>query len=189
MLFLAEDLGGGARPVTDDELAQYLAAHADKYARPAQVSFIHVFAATDSASLARLRPTLASGVEGDAAVPPSVGEPFPLGRRVIDAPLAAISQNYGPEFRDAVERLPIGVWSEPLPSRYGIHLVKVLARRDGGAPTLADVRTQVRLDRAQETKTRAAQDLLRTLRARTTVTIDDRDDGVALPVSSAKGAD
>jgi hypothetical protein len=185
MRFLAEDVAGGARPITDAELAQYMGTHAAKYARPAQVSFVHVFSATAPGELARVLPTLPPGIEGDASTPPAVGDPFPLGRRVVDAPLAAVEQSYGPGFRDALTRLPVGAWSEPLESRYGYHLVKVIARRAGGPPAFAEVRSQVRVDFVQEAKARAAEELLRSIRDRYTVTIDDREDGVAL----SSGAD
>lgn len=173
MLFLAEDLAGSGRPVSDDELDKYLRAHTSDFRRPTIVSFVHVFAATDAAMLARLRPTLAAGVDGAAGDAPACGDAFPLGRRVVDASLDAIGKSYGAAFADAVAKLPVGSWSEPVASLYGHHLVKVLARKDGGTPTLADVRGEVRIAYLQERKARATAELLRAIRARYRVVVDD----------------
>jgi hypothetical protein len=52
-------------------------------------------------------------------------------------------------------------------------LVKILARREGGTPSLAEVRAEVRLDYLEERKTRATQEFLRSLRGRYHVVIDD----------------
>ena len=175
-LFLAEDLAGSGRPVSDDELDKYLRAHASEFRRPTIVTFVQVFAATDAAMLARLRPTLPAGTDGAAADPPACGDAFPLGRRVVDASLEAIEKSYGAAFAAAVGTLPVGAWSEPVTSPYGHHLVKVLARKDGGTPTLADVRGEVRLAYLQERKARATAELLRAIRARYRVVVDDRDD-------------
>lgn len=173
MLFLAEDLAGSGRPVGDDELDKYLRTHASDFRRPTVVSLVHVFAATDPSMLARLRPTLAAGIDGGAADAPACGDAFPLGRRVVDASLEAVGKSYGAAFADAVGALPVGTWSEPIASLYGYHLVKVLARKDGGTPTLAEVRGEVRLAYLQERKARATAELLRAIRARYRVIVDD----------------
>jgi peptidyl-prolyl cis-trans isomerase C len=173
MLFLAEDLAGSARPIGDEELERYLAAHPEAFRRPSGVSFVHVFASGDIGQLIRLKPSLAAGTEGEAAQPPDAGDAFPLGRRVIDATLESVRVNYGPAFAAALETIPPGVWSAPVRSPYGHHLVKVLARSAGGAPALGEVRAQVRLAYLQERQERATAEFRRLVRARYRVTIDD----------------
>jgi peptidyl-prolyl cis-trans isomerase C len=185
MLFLAEDLGGAARPVSDDELARYLAAHGDAFRRPTRVSFVHVFAAGDAALLTRLRPTLSSGSDGEAAEPPAVGDAFPIGRRVVDSPLELVTRSYGRALAEAVAALPVGEWSAPLRSPFGWHLVKVVARRGGGVPTLDEVRGEVRLAYLAERKQRATADFMRQLHARYHVTIDDADDASPIAAGAA----
>jgi hypothetical protein len=183
MLFLAEDLGGAARPVDDAELEQYLEEHAAQFRRAAQVSFIHVFSAADAESLARLRPSLPAGIDSDAAVPPNAGEAFPVGRRVIDTPLAALARSWGGEFAAQLAQLPIGEWSAPVRSQYGFHLVKVLARSDAAMPSLAEVHDAVRAAYLQERKARGTADFLRSVHERHPVVIDDSPD--ALPVGGS----
>jgi hypothetical protein len=186
MLFLADDLAGSARPIGDGELAQYLAAHADRYRRPTVVSFVHVFAASDAAPLQHLAPTLPPGTDGAAAEPPAVGDAFALGRRVVDEPLPIVEKSYGPSFAATLTTLPLGIWSAPVQSQYGFHLVKVLARRDGGLPALDDVRGELRLAMTQERKARATAELLRSIREQQDVTVDDGAD--AVPVAGAAPA-
>jgi hypothetical protein len=60
--------------------------------------------------------------------------------------------------------LPIDAWSEPLPSPYGMHLVRVTERPLAEVATLASVRDQVLSDwRTEQRRTldRAARDRLR----------------------------
>jgi hypothetical protein len=191
MLFLADDLAGAGRPVDDAELERYLEAHAAAFRRSTTVSFVQVFAAADAAPLERLRPTLPTGTTGEAAQPPAAGDAFPIGRRVVDAPIESIQKSYGAAVAAAAERLPPGEWSAPLRSSYGWHLIKVVARRDGGMPRLAEVRDDVRLAYLQERKQRATAELLERLRARYQVVIDDREGASPLrdPLAGPRGAD
>lgn len=178
MMFLAEDLGGSSRPVSDAELARYLETHRERFRRPTVIRLVHVFAATDPALLVRLSAGLAPGIEGAAGQPPPVGDAFPLGRRAVEAPLEAIAKSYGPGFAASVAALPIGEWSAPVRSLYGFHLVKVIARTDGGVPALAAARNEVRLAYVQERSTRARAELIRAIRARYHVSIDDSAEAV-----------
>lgn len=184
MLFLAEDLAGDARPISDDELSAYLAAHAERFRRATVVSFVHVFSSAGPEPLARL--TLAPGTDDTAA--PNAGDAFALGRRVVDATLDAVGKSYGAAFAAEVSTLRPGVWSAPVRSAYGFHLVKVLARHDGGVPSLAELRGEVRIAYLQERKTRATAQFLRDLHARYHITVDEHDAADALVERSAAAA-
>lgn len=188
MMFLGEDLAGASHPVSDAELERWLDKHRDRFVKPALVSFIHVFSASDGARLAGLRATLPAGVDGAAAEPPPVGDAFPIGRRIVHAPLVTLERSWGAPFVRALESLPTGQWSEPLQSRYGFHLVKVLARSDGTMPTLDAVRAAVRSAYLEERKARADAELLRAIRARYDVRIDDRADAIPVGGAAVNGA-
>ncbi len=168
MQLLAEDLAGSSRPVSDDELERYRAAHARELMRPAAVSFVHVFSSNGAAPLATL--ALPPGPDDQ---PPAVGDAFALGRRVVDANADVVRQRYGAAIADAVFHQPLGVWSAPLPSPYGFHRVKVFARHEGGPPSLNEVRGTIQLAYLQERRAHANADLLRSIRARYHVVVDD----------------
>ena len=61
---------------------------------------------------------------------------------------ADFAASYGEQFADAVFALPPGQWSEPLESRFGWHLVKVVQHAPGAPASLDDVFERVRLEYA-----------------------------------------
>ena len=55
-------------------------------------------------------------------------------RRLPLAAKATINQTFGGTFADELEKLPDNQWSGPVPSSYGLHLVRVTERREGRNP-------------------------------------------------------
>ncbi|MCC6620381.1 MAG: hypothetical protein IT385_03955 [Deltaproteobacteria bacterium] len=138
---------------TDAELALFLAAHADRFRRPAVVSFAHELV-------------------GDG--PPELT----LGPRVTRSE-DRLARQLGPEATRALMTLPIQpeggatVWSEPIRSRLGLHRVIVYARTPAGVPPLAAIRDEV-LGAWREA--RKAEQLalgLERLRARHTISVSE----------------
>ncbi|UUX96021.1 peptidylprolyl isomerase [Aquabacterium sp. J223] len=70
-----------------------------------------------------------------------------------------------PEFQQAMDRLPVGGLSDPVPSRFGIHLIQVLDRR---AATLepAQVREMARAQLREQRYEQTLNDWVRELRGR-----------------------
>jgi len=74
--------------------------------------------------------------------------------------------------RDSLGAASIGRWLGPVRSTYGLHLVRVDAREEGQAVTLADVRDEVERD-VRDARSRAASDALyERLRARYSIRIE-----------------
>jgi peptidyl-prolyl cis-trans isomerase C len=172
MEFLTEGLEPLPEP-TDAELQGYLDAHAERYVIDDRVALTHVFAGTDrhGAAAARLagewREQLLAGTD-----PSTLGDPFLRGRdftAVTERELAGI---FGGAFAAQVMRLPIGGWSAPLASSYGVHLVRVSAHVAGHHPALAEVRTAVGRDWYDERRAAADRDALARLRQRYDIRID-----------------
>lgn len=59
------------------------------------------------------------------------------------SPLDFVSRTFGAEFVEVLATLPAGSWQGPLRSAYGLHLVFVLERKDGGLLPFAEVRDAV----------------------------------------------
>jgi len=55
-----------------------------------------------------------------------------------------LARKFGHRLATAVEELPEGEWSEPIPSIYGLHVVYVHERAPAYVPSLEDVRDRVR---------------------------------------------
>ncbi len=69
-------------------------------------------------------------------------------------------------------RLPVDTWSGPVRSAYGLHLVWIHASVPGEPPRLADVRSQLSLELAQERQEERHAVFVRDLRRRYRVRIE-----------------
>jgi hypothetical protein len=171
--FLSEDIGE-VDPPDEAALQAYYGAHADQYRTPARVTFVHVFFAgadAESRATAALRGLLAAGNDADAWR--SAGDPFMLRREYAQRPLAEVDDSFAGGFAAALAAAPLGTWTGPVASGYGLHLVRVDARLEPELPPLADVRDAVAADwAAAQRQQRNAAHYAR-LRARYRVVIDD----------------
>ncbi|MGO4550689.1 peptidyl-prolyl cis-trans isomerase [Lysobacter sp. 2RAF19] len=79
---------------------------------------------------------------------------------------------FGSAFVHALGRAPLGEWSGPIASGYGVHLVRVQARTPARVPALAEVRDDVERDWLRERTQRADRAYLAALRKHYTVDID-----------------
>lgn len=170
MLLLAEDLGGASREPTRQEVQAYFERTRDRWRQDERVHLVHVFAT---------RRDTAEGLAGavrtfDAAhgdgVPP-VGEAFARSRDVRGDRQDFVA-TYGEAFADAVFALRPDEWSPPVESRFGWHLVKVLAHDAGAAPSFDDAYARVRLDYTVERRHEAIAHFLQQAFQRYEVDVD-----------------
>jgi hypothetical protein len=168
--FLTADLVGTLEP-TEEELAAYLAEHAERYRADGRLRFLQVFVrsgpdATERAEaiLERLRS------EPDQDIGP-LTDPFLHPLAYPDVREREIVSVYGPEFAALLMQQPVGAWSGPVPSPFGLHLVKVDARVEGALPDLDAVRPEVRRDLMFERTEAADQAYFEGLLAKYTVTV------------------
>jgi hypothetical protein len=161
--FLLEDLSTVAEP-GDEVLTAYLQENPDQFRVEARVSFRQVY----------LNPAKRQDMETDArsalsllkrgAAPESVGDSTLMQEEYRLATQSDIARRLGEPFARQVIALPPGVWSGPLYSGLGGHLVKVTERMEGRLPELAEVRSQVEREylaqRRQELKDQAYAKLL-----------------------------
>jgi hypothetical protein len=170
-------------PPTDAELAAYLAAHADRYRQPPQVTLTHVFFSRERRGDRTAADAARAAMDLDPEAPPrhgltaTLGDPFPLGHEFPAASAQHLGKLFGPEFADAVMRLAPGRWSAPLRSAYGHHLVFVAAREPATPSPLESVRSQVSLALDAERRGERLRAFIAGLRARYAVRIE----GAAAP--------
>jgi hypothetical protein len=164
MEFLLESTEPVPAP-TDAELQASLDAHPERYATPERVSLTQVFVSRErhgeraAANAVALRDALVNGAD-----PATLGDPFLHGRTLVLRTRDELAAQVGAELAGRIMALPLDTWSEPLPSPFGMHLVKISERRPAEVATLASVRDQVLSDwRAEQRHTldRAARERLR----------------------------
>jgi len=135
-----------AGPIDDTTLQAYLERHADAYRQPPRVRLSHVFLSRDRHA-DKLAPAAASVLAAlQSPTPPAfgtLGDPFPIGPAGGLMTQRDLEKFFGTGFASRVMHLDPGVWSGPLPSAHGVHIVRVEAREPGRLPALAAVRNQV----------------------------------------------
>lgn len=177
---LAEELLDEAPP-TDAVLAQWLATHADVYARPAVVTFSQILLMAEEsngdagAAAEAARRTLARGAD-----PASLGIRTMLPPHEDSIGLDRVARDYGDSFAGALRSAPVGEWQGPVQSAYGAHLARVEARIEGRTPSLAEMRPQVIRDWETARRERALDAKLAELRKKYDVVVT-----AALPAPAA----
>jgi hypothetical protein len=167
MAFIAD---GAAPPEpTDDELEEWLQAHADGYRIEPAYSLQQLYfdPARHGAGLPARLQQLASALDDDTA--PPEGDATLLPARVRSAGAGEVMRTFGAEFAAALPDLPVGEWHGPVPSAYGLHLIRVESMTPGRQPTLDEVRALVERDWSAAEAERMNEAFYQTVRARYTV--------------------
>jgi hypothetical protein len=140
---LIEEEGGTGTP-GDAELTAYLNTNAAKFQMPPVLSFEQVL--FDSAtSGGNLESALSASITAlnNGATAESQGKPSMLPGRVEKLPLDLVVREFGNEFGQALETVPVGQWIGPVRSGFGVHLVYISERQPGYLPTLVEARKAV----------------------------------------------
>lgn len=140
-LRLAIEAAARAEPPRDTELAAYLARHPEAFALPARVRLTQVFldrarGATLAADAEARRVALRAG-----GLP--AGDPLPIAPALPSLSAAELERLLGAAVAAAAFALPVGEWSEPIASPYGLHLLRVEARAPARLPPLDEIRGAV----------------------------------------------
>ena len=159
---------------TDAELQSWLDAHPGDYQTEPTYSLRQVFfnpARHGDAEIAAARRALESGkaIEGDTTLLPY---------EMNAARATDVARVFGNEFVEGLATTTIGGWHGPMRSDFGVHLVELTERRDGGRAALNDVRAQVERDLLHARTEDAKAAVYERLRANYSVRIDDT--GIAL---------
>jgi hypothetical protein len=183
MEFLAQDVGSLGKP-TDEELRALLAQLADRFLMPARISFRHVFLdsgrrgeAAAQAEAGRLLEAL-QGQDGEALAE-GAGDRFLLGYAFRELPAPEIGRNFGGDVAAALEAAPAGHWMGPVPSAYGLHLLRVEARADARLPPFEEVRPALRAESTAQRRREALDAFVAGLVSRYAVTVEGATGGTA----------
>jgi peptidyl-prolyl cis-trans isomerase C len=173
MQFLAED-AAAARVPTTAELKSWYAKNSDRFAMPSRVSFRHLYFSPDRRAararddavkaLARL-----AGQPVDAKLPESFADPFMFEEYYRDRATDYLSKEFGPQFAQAVAKLPIGSWQGPIESGFGCHLVFVDTAIPGRLPDFEEVEPDVKTAWLGEQKALAWEKTYTEMRAKYSV--------------------
>lgn len=165
MRFLLEDAEPLDEP-SEAELLAFLERHPERYGAAPTLSLQQVFLSRGrhgerlAAEARRVQEQLTRAPEQFVGL----GDPFLVGAVVESTDAARLRRDFGPAFAAAVAQLPAGEWSAPVPSAFGLHLVRVTGRTASRPAVLAEVADRVRVDlrlERREQRNRQALDRLR----------------------------
>ena len=132
---------------SDDELQAYLDSHREVFRIEPKVAFEQIFLRRQSESaesLLRAEALLRDLNDRSRETNPSgLGDPTLLPAVLPSSPFGLIARNFGEAFANSMVDLPVGSWSGPITSPYGMHLVRVSERRKAEDPPLSQVREAV----------------------------------------------
>jgi hypothetical protein len=175
MEFLSEGAATATEP-TDGELRAYLAEHAEKFLEPAELSFVQVLFSTEKRG-DRARPAAEQLLaELQAGRGPAnlaeAGDPTLLPGVMQAASPQVIANAFGSDFAARLAEAPVGQWTGPLQSAFGLHLVRVDDRKAGAMPAFEQIRPVVLRERQSVQRTEFSEAFLGSLRAKYDIRVE-----------------
>lgn len=167
--------GAGAGTPDEAELEAWLAAHPGDFAQPERLSLVQVFLseARRGEALSDDAADALSALRGGAD-PAALGDPFIHGAGFQQQSPERLQAIFGAELAEALATLEPGSWRGPLPSPYGLHLVRLEDRSPARQPPLDEVRAEVEAAWRAAREAEALDRAEAALRARYTVTLEGR---------------
>ena len=147
MRFFIESVAHTEAP-GEEELRRFYEEHQATFRRPLRFSFSHRYFSADQRedALKDAKEALAILAEAPSG---TLGDPFMLPFDFAAQSRTEIARHFGEPFAAGLVDLEEGVWSEPLRSAYGWHLVRIAQRHDGAVLPYEAVADKV-LSRWQE---------------------------------------
>jgi hypothetical protein len=188
--FLVEDTWRLVEP-TEEELRKYYAANAARFQTVARVSFTQIFFNPQQRKNATLDATAAlfelQAPDLDDRVA-MIGDRLLIDAEFRDADEQTVSSIFGPDFARAVFALSPGVWSGPVKSGYGVHLVSIANLTAAKQRPFDEVRDEVLGDWRRERESAANRYYLARLREKYGVVLDDSVKALLGPAPAANMA-
>jgi hypothetical protein len=173
--FLNADLVEQAEP-TDDELQTYLEANPEKFEVPSRYSFQQIYLNPEASSdhAEKRAAAVLAELQADpwlGADPQSLGDATLLPTGLESASRRMISSVFGAGLADAVAGAEMDVWTGPYDSSYGLHLILLTEKEEGGLPPFEQIRPTVEREWSNERRQEANERFYRALRERYSIEI------------------
>jgi len=173
--FFTDDLVAAVDP-TEEQLEAYFSGHADEFRVPSQLSFRQIYfnrdrrgkQATHDAESLLARLNGADSAADAAHLGDSLMLPGDYDRVFEDE----VARGFGNGFAAALADLPVGRWSGPVESGFGLHLVLIRERQPRSLPPLSEVREAVEREWRNARREEAGEAFYRGLRERYIVSVE-----------------
>jgi parvulin-like peptidyl-prolyl isomerase len=91
---------------------------------------------------------------------------------MTETPADLVARDFGASFAAALEKVPVGEWTGPIDSSFGVHYVRVSKRTPAVTPELAAVRDHVVREWENERRQRARNDAYARMRGEYEVSME-----------------
>lgn len=135
-----------ALTATDTELDAYLKANPDAFRIDPMLAFQQIFLNPQRHGEAieqNAAAILGVLLRQPATDPASLGDASLLPPELPLTNKTSIGQTFGADFAEKLDKVPVGQWTGPVDSGFGLHLIRVLERVPGRVPALDEVRDAV----------------------------------------------
>ncbi len=147
---------------SDSQLQALLDKDPARYAEPPRYTLEQRYLGADSPGLrAAIRTALTKAQAGAALALQE--QPIPLPARLDAAPLLDIATQFGDDFADGLTKAPLGQWTGPIASGFGLHIIKIERREQPPRPKLEDIRQRLENDWRSAAVQKAEEDSLNSL--------------------------
>lgn len=168
---LTEDIVGLSDP-TEEQLAEYLQENPATFRVEPRLSLRQIYISRDrrGESAEQDAQDLLERLENEPDMDwQTLGDPLPLGESFDRVRLGEVEGLFGQEFAAELAQLERGVWSGPVESGYGLHLVTVDHFEPSRNPDLDEVRDRVRTEWFAERRLIATDELYKRLAEKYTI--------------------
>ena len=171
--FLAEDVAAAREPSTA-ELKNWFEKNRAMFALPPRVSFRHLYFSPDRRG-SRARDDAANalaklaGQPEDAKFAAAFADPFMFQDYYRDRAPDYLGKELGPQFAQAVAKLPPGSWQGPIESGFGWHLVFIDTVIPGRVPAFEEIEPDVKTAWLGAQKALAWEKAYKEMRAKYTI--------------------
>jgi hypothetical protein len=189
LTFLIEDTLRRAEP-SDAELQRFYAANVQRFRSDARISFRHIYFSPQHRADARSDATDALRLlleEGGSLPTAQLGDRLLLALEFHDETEQSISGAFGAGFARAAFSLKPGVWSGPIESGYGLHLVRVSTLQEVRLRPFSEMRERVVEEWRREEEKSAKERYLAELRKKYDLVVDDAIKPLMTPKATATG--
>jgi hypothetical protein len=192
MTFLIEGTVRHAEP-SDEELQQFYEDHAARFRAAPRVSFEHIYFSTQRRADVRADATqaLATLLNNSSIPAEEFGDSSLIESELENETEQSVSGRFGAEFARTVFSLEPGIWSGPVQSGYGLHLVRVGAVTPAQLRPLSEARARVVEAWVRDREKSLRERYLADLRKKYTIVADETAMSLlaAAPVDSSESND
>jgi len=174
--FISADLAAQIEP-SEADLVNYLAAHRNMFEIPARISFVQVYLNGDrrgknlqNDATQLLADLVKAGPKTDIT---KFGDSFMFGQQHGQLAETGVSRLFGRDFANTLFTLPVGSWQGPVPSGYGMHIVRIDNKTASRQPELEIVRDKVRNEWMNQQRRIVDKSFYQSLRLRYEIVIED----------------